>query len=56
MVKRSPFNLRPILGIKKALNPKGVAVAARAIMLLADRDGRPFLAKWQTRPNSRLTA
>lgn len=40
LVKRSPFNLRPILGIKKALNPKGVAVAARAIMLLADRDGR----------------
>jgi hypothetical protein len=39
LVKRSPFNLRPILGIKKALNPKGVAVAARAIMLLADREG-----------------
>jgi hypothetical protein len=39
MVKRSPFNLRPILGIKKELNPKGVAVAARAIMLLAGRDG-----------------
>ena len=36
IVKRSPFNLRPILGIKKAVNPKGVAVAARAIMLLAD--------------------
>lgn len=40
LVKRSPFNLRPILGIKKELNPKGVAVAARAIMLLADRGGR----------------
>jgi hypothetical protein len=40
LVKRSPFNLRPILGIKKELNPKGVAVAARALMLLADRDGR----------------
>ena len=39
LVKRSPFNLRPILGIKKELNPKGVAVAARALMLLADRDG-----------------
>jgi len=39
MVKRSPFNLRPILGIKRELNAKGVAVAARAIMLLADRDG-----------------
>jgi hypothetical protein len=39
LVKRSPFNLRPILGIRKALNPKGVAVAARAMMLLADREG-----------------
>ena len=39
LVKRSPFNLRPVLGIKKELNPKGVALAARAIMLLADRDG-----------------
>lgn len=39
LVKRSPLNLRPILGIRKALNPKGVAVAARAIMLLADRSG-----------------
>ena len=39
IVKRSPFNLRPILGITKDLNPKGAAVAARAIMLLADRDG-----------------
>jgi hypothetical protein len=39
LVKRSPFNLRPILGIKRELNPKGVAVSARAIMLLADRDG-----------------
>lgn len=39
LVKRSPFNLRPILGIKKELNPKGVAVAARSLMLLADRRG-----------------
>ena len=37
MVKRSPFNLRPILGITKELNPKGVALAARALMLLTDR-------------------
>jgi len=34
LVKRSPINLRPILGIKKELNPKGVALAARALMLL----------------------
>jgi hypothetical protein len=39
LVKRSPFNLRPFLGIEKELNPKGVAVAVRALMLLADRNG-----------------
>jgi hypothetical protein len=38
LIKRSPVNLRPILGIKKAINPKGAAVSARAIMLLADRE------------------
>src|SRR5258705_4105954 len=45
LVKRSPFNLRPILGIKKELNPKGVAVAARALIMLARRGGVcfPFL-------------
>jgi hypothetical protein len=36
-LKRGPINLRPLLGIRKALNPKGVALAARAVMLLADR-------------------
>jgi len=35
IVKRTPVNLRPILGIEKELNPKGVALAARALMLLA---------------------
>ena len=39
LIKRSPVNLRPILGIKKAINPKGAAVSARAIMMLADREG-----------------
>lgn len=39
LVKRSPFNLRAILGIDKDLNPKGAALAARALMLLADREG-----------------
>jgi hypothetical protein len=39
VVKRSPVNLRPLIGIKKELNPKGVALAARAVMLLADRYG-----------------
>jgi hypothetical protein len=39
LIKRSPVNLRPLLGIKKELNPKGLALAARAIMLLAERQG-----------------
>ena len=38
LVKRSPFNLRPLLGIHTELNPKGVALAARALMLLAEDD------------------
>jgi hypothetical protein len=45
-LKRSPINLRPLLSIRKALNPKGVALAAKAVMLLADhgaflRSSRP---------------
>src|SRR5258705_7855293 len=32
LVKRSPFNLHPILGIKKELNPKGVAGGARPLI------------------------
>lgn len=39
LVKRSAINLRPALGISKELNPKGIALAARALMLLADRQG-----------------
>jgi hypothetical protein len=39
LIKRSPLNLRPLLGVKKELNPKGLALAARAIMLLAARSG-----------------
>jgi len=38
LIKRSPVNLRPLLGIRKELNPKGIALAARAIILLAERD------------------
>jgi hypothetical protein len=33
-VKRSPINLRQILGIRKQVNPKGVALGLRAIALL----------------------
>ena len=40
LVKRSPVNIRPLLGIKKSLNSKGLALAARAIILLSDRFGR----------------
>jgi hypothetical protein len=35
LFKRSPINLRPIVGIKKEINPKGVALGARATVLLA---------------------
>lgn len=34
LVKGSPVNLRPWLGIKKGLNSKGIALAARAVLLL----------------------
>ena len=34
LIKGSPINLRPGLGIKKGLNSKGIALAARAILLL----------------------
>ncbi|HXG64054.1 MAG TPA: hypothetical protein VNO70_03040 [Blastocatellia bacterium] len=36
-VKRCPVNVRPLLGIRKDLNPKGLALAASAIALLAKR-------------------
>ncbi|MEW6208198.1 MAG: hypothetical protein AB1631_07515 [Acidobacteriota bacterium] len=39
LVKRSPINFRPLIGIKKSLNPKGAALAMRAIMLLASKRG-----------------
>jgi hypothetical protein len=37
LVKRSPINIRPLLKIKKSLNSKGLALAARAVALLCDR-------------------
>jgi hypothetical protein len=33
-IKRSPVNLRPVLGIRKGYNPKGLALAARALTCL----------------------
>ncbi|HET8677298.1 MAG TPA: hypothetical protein VFO63_15990, partial [Blastocatellia bacterium] len=38
-VKRAPVNLRPLLGIKKDLNPKAIALAARAVALLTKNSG-----------------
>lgn len=47
VVKRNLFNLRPILGIGKELNPKGIALAIRALILQADMRGYklPFHAE-----------
>jgi len=42
LIKRSPVNLRPILGIEKSRNAKGVALAVRALLLLARRNGSGF--------------
>src|SRR5215475_14025442 len=40
LVKRSPLNLRPLLGIQKDYNPKAVALMARAATLVLRRNGR----------------
>ena len=39
LVKRNVFNLRPILGIDKSPNPKGIALAIRALLLQAEMVG-----------------
>jgi len=44
LVKRSPVNLRPLLGIRKAANPKGLALAARAVLLLARHENESLPA------------
>ena len=36
LVKRSPVNIRPLLGIRKEHNPKGLALAIRALLLLRE--------------------
>ena len=38
-MRRSPLNFRPLFGIKKELNAKGLALSARAILLLWERMG-----------------
>lgn len=61
-VKRSPFNLRPVLGIKKEINPKGIALAARAIILLSRYYRRELpseilpLEEFEPLPSSSITA
>lgn len=37
LVKELPFNIRPILSVKKSRNPKGIALFARAYFLLYQR-------------------
>src|SRR5689334_6982078 len=44
VVKRSPVNLRPLLRIHKAANPKGLALAGRAVLLLAARENETLPA------------
>ena len=34
LIKHSPVNIRPLVGIGKGFNPKGLALAARALILL----------------------
>lgn len=34
LVKQSPFNIRPMLGVKKSRNPKGIALFARTHLFL----------------------
>ena len=45
LVKRNVFNLRPLLGIDKDLNPKGVALAIRALLLQLDMAGKELPLK-----------
>jgi hypothetical protein len=40
-VKESPVNLRPLFGVRKSRNPKGIALFARAYLTRFGREGRP---------------
>jgi rhamnogalacturonyl hydrolase YesR len=40
-VKESPFHIRPLLGVKKSRNPKGIALFARAYFFLYQKTGNP---------------
>ena len=37
IIKESPINLRPFFGVKKSRNPKGIALFARAYLLLYEK-------------------
>jgi rhamnogalacturonyl hydrolase YesR len=41
IVKESPFHIRPLLGIEKSRNPKGIALFARAYLFLYQETGKP---------------
>jgi rhamnogalacturonyl hydrolase YesR len=42
IVNRCPFHVRPLLGVKKSRNPKGIALFARAYLLLYSSTGDEF--------------
>ena len=42
IVNRCPFHVRPLLGVKKSRNPKGIALFARAYLLLYSTTGDEF--------------
>ena len=41
LVKQSPFDIRPLLRVKKSRNPKGIALFARALLSLYEITGEP---------------
>jgi rhamnogalacturonyl hydrolase YesR len=44
-VKEMPFHIRPLLRVKKSRNPKGIALFARAYLLLHQRTSNPAFLK-----------
>jgi len=40
IVKELPFNIRPVLGVEKSRNPKGIALFSRACFFLYQRTGK----------------
>ena len=42
VVKEMPFHIRPMLGVKKAKNPKGMALFARAYFFLYQKTSDPM--------------